>query len=439
MKLPPSKMLAAARYHACERTPYFAAAILAMQPYEVPNGTLSRAGTFGITSRGVMYYEPAALERWTVPQIAAVLIHEVSHWLRDHSGRAAALSVGPDDRERWNIAADAEINDDLLEMQLDLPDGGGVQPKSIGCATGKTAEEYYAALKAKQGSGKPAKSQTPGFGGQSSCGSGAGGDDTIEKTLGLAGGDDGAGDGDDDDALGPPPGHNLDEVEAVRQATATAISDAAERGIGNIPAGMKRWADERTKPPKVSWAQKLAVVGRSVVAHRAGASDYAFTRVSRRQGGLGFGSGRPVAPALIARTPRVAIAIDTSGSMGGDEIERAVIEAEGVMRAIGSDVDFLSCDAAVHGVQKVRTARELVQHLHGGGGTSFVPVFQEIDRWRAKPDVLVFITDGCGPAPARAPKGYSVIWVLVGSYRTKPFAAGGKPIEWGSFIEVDED
>lgn len=438
MKLPTHKALAAARLYAVEKAPYFAQAILAMQPHEVPNGTYSPTGTFAITARGVLLYEPAALERWSAQEAGAVLIHEVSHWLRDHAGRAAALSISaPEDRDRWNLACDAEINDDLIDMQLPLPDGGGIQPKTLGCPNGRTAEEYYAHL--RQQGGAPKKK--PGFGGQESCGSGAGGNADAEEALGLGsggGGKDGEGEDGDGEGSDAPPGHAADVAEAVRQATAVAISDAAQRGIGKVPAGLQRWAEARTKPPHVPWTQKLARVGRAVVAHRAGASDYAYTRVARRQGGLGFGAGAPIAPALIAKTPRVAVAVDTSGSMGKAEIERAVIEAEAVMKAVGSTIEFLSCDCAVHSVVRVRTARELIAALKGGGGTSFVPVFDEVARWRQKPDVLVFITDGGGDAPARAPKGLSVIWVLVGKHRCRPYARGGGQCSWGEFIEVDD-
>ena len=48
----------------------------------------------------------------------------------------------PVDRTMWNVAADAEINDDLIAAGLGLPDGV-VTPTGIGCEDGHAAEVYY--------------------------------------------------------------------------------------------------------------------------------------------------------------------------------------------------------------------------------------------------------------------------------------------------------
>lgn len=435
MNLTIRQALAAARFYAIDKAPYFAQALLALQPHEVADGTLSPTGTMGVTARGVLLYEPAALRRWSTPEAGSVLIHEVLHWLRDHDARCKAITAEP---RLWNAAADCEINDDLVEMKLPLPDAGGLQPGKYGMPTGKTAEEYYMLLQQQQPPPPPASF------GACSCGSGAGHKLDAEAGLPGATGDEdggegsGEGEGTGDDAGGPPRGHGADVVEAVRQATAVSVSDASARGIGNIPGGVRRWAESRTTPPKVPWSTRLSRAGRGAVAFRPGSVDYAFTRVSRRQGGLGFGAGRPVAPALISRTPEVAIAVDTSGSMGRSEIVRAIVEAEAIMRAIGATVSFLACDCAVHSIARVRNVKELEAQMKGGGGTSFLPVFRTLVDMKPKPEVLVFITDGGGEAPLTAPKGVKVIWLLVGAHRMRPFTRGGQPVQWGEVIEVDD-
>lgn len=432
--LPTRQALAAARFYAIEKAPYFAQALLALQPHEVEDGTLSPTGTFGVTAKGVLLYEPAALRRWSTPEAGSVLIHEVLHWIRDHAGRREAMLAEP---KLWNAAGDLEINDDLKAMSLPLPDNGGLQPSKEGFPEGKTAEEYYALLQQQQDqkaqkSGGVYQPPPPGFGGGCPCGSAAG------HKLDAEPEEQGGGSAEEDeDGSSAPPGHDSDFVEAVRQATAAAVSDAAAKGIGNVPAGLRRWADERLQPPKVPWSTKLARAGRGAAAYRPGAVDYAFTRVSRRQGGLGFGSGRPVAPALVSRTPNVAVAVDTSGSMGESELTRAVTEAEAVMKAIGATIQFLACDCKVHVVDRVRTPAQLASSLKGGGGTSFLPVFETLRELTPKPDVLIFITDGRGEAPVHAPKGTAVIWLLVGKHRCRPFTKRGA-VAWGEVIEVDD-
>jgi len=91
-----------------------------------------------------LYYDPAVAALWTVEELAGVLYHEISHLLRDHAGRMKEF-----ERAAANIAADAEINDDLIAEGIRLP-ANPVTPEKIGQPDGLLAEEYYAALQEQQ-------------------------------------------------------------------------------------------------------------------------------------------------------------------------------------------------------------------------------------------------------------------------------------------------
>lgn len=225
------------------------------------------------------------------------------------------------------------------------------------------------------------------------------------------------------------------ELNSLRRRVAEAIKDAVEKSRGTVPAGLARWADEVLQPPRVDWRTKLAQVARTAVAFRPGAVDFRYHRPSRRQGAIGLGIGKPVLPAMIQPVPRVGIAVDTSGSMSSRDLTIAVEESAGILGALGADVDFIACDASVGAVKRVRTPRELAESLVGGGGTDFAPVFDAVEKLRPRPEVLVYITDGCGPAPLKPPPGLRTIWVLVGQYRQTPHFPG-EP--WGEIIELDD-
>ena len=60
------------------------------------------------------------------------------------------------DRIAANIAADAEINDDLLTEGVRLPDDA-ITPASIGQPDGLLAEEYYAALESQARQSAPSQ------------------------------------------------------------------------------------------------------------------------------------------------------------------------------------------------------------------------------------------------------------------------------------------
>lgn len=137
------KELAAARFVAANKRPYLALALYALTPIKTIG-----LKTMAVDSKYRLYYDPIVLVKWNVKEVAAVLIHEVSHILRKHSIRGQKINANA---ELWNIANDAEINDDLLAEGLELP-GNPITPASlkVGLGNGHLAEEYYFALLKQQ-------------------------------------------------------------------------------------------------------------------------------------------------------------------------------------------------------------------------------------------------------------------------------------------------
>ena len=96
-------------------------------------------GSMAVDSHWRLYYNDAWVAAHTVEENAAVLIHEVSHLLREHEARKQAAAVK--DATLWNTATDCEINDDLTAEGLPLPDDPP-QPGKYGLQTGENAETY---------------------------------------------------------------------------------------------------------------------------------------------------------------------------------------------------------------------------------------------------------------------------------------------------------
>ena len=67
-----------------------------------------------------LYYNESWLATHSVEENAALLIHEVSHLLRDHEARKKSAAVR--NARLWNTAADCEINDDLAAEGWALSD-----------------------------------------------------------------------------------------------------------------------------------------------------------------------------------------------------------------------------------------------------------------------------------------------------------------------------
>jgi predicted metal-dependent peptidase len=162
--------------------------------------------------------------------------------------------------------------------------------------------------------------------------------------------------------------------------------------------------------PTVDWREVLAGSVRRAVGSASGAVDYTYQRPSRRA------ASQPgvVLPSLRRPIPTIAIVIDTSGSMGDQELAAALSEVAGVLRGVGirgNRVTVLSCDAAVHVAQRVTRAEQI--ELHGGGGTDMrVGIATALDLPQ-RPDVIVVLTDGFTPWPDE-PSGPRVIAGLIG-------------------------
>jgi predicted metal-dependent peptidase len=393
--------LGAAFLAAFSAYPYFSSglAILTRRVVELPSATMA------VTRDAILLIDPRFLVKYEVRQLAEVLVHELQHLIRDHGTRSDLISAV--DRFRWNVAADCEIN---CGLRKDLLPGDPCLPEKYKLPDGLLAEEYYAKL-------PKLSSKTLSIVGSGACGSGSGGE-IVEG----------------EPALGTPEGRSEADVSRVRWEVAEAIVSHSSRGY--IPGDLLRWARRELLPPKIHWRDKLRRLVRAGVSHASGKIDYTWTRPGRRQScqssvSLALGGEDVVLPSLRGFHPSVAIGIDTSGSMGEDEILRAMSEIDGVLRAIGAPATLLSCDCQVAGPpKKIRSVSEAVKCLRGGGGTDFRPLMADVEKLRPRPGMFIFMTDGDGPAPEAPPAGVLVLWVLMGI---------SKPAPWGESVVVEED
>jgi predicted metal-dependent peptidase len=84
----------------------------------------------------------------------------------------------------------------------------------------------------------------------------------------------------------------------------------------------------------------------------------------------------------------------------------------------------VECDARVHAVFEYRAPLTTV---HGRGGTDFRPPLTRKFLRKHWPDLVVYFSDGFGPAPQRSPQT-PVVWCLV--------PGGRRPATWGRVIQM---
>ena len=470
----PEQVLSAARYKACyDLMPYVSIAIHNCIPQWAKG-----FGTIAISEEMHLLIDPDQWMAWYrkhgLEVMAWVLIHEVNHPLREHMDRARRMGISKENAAICNACEDAEINDDFPDPEKCLPEGFCWLPSKLGGQeNGKMWEEYFANLPTNEsgqkyipdhavlgegrsdldgdgdgdsdgdGDGDGPGNAAPEDGG--TCGSGATGH-PLPGEPPQSGQSQGNSQPGQDPQKQPgqpqkaPQGRSPADIERIRNQVAEAVQQHIQQhGAGSVPAGMSRWAQQRLKPPTIPWHQQIRRASRFCVAEVRGQMDYDYKRPSRRQAGLGYGIGRPVLPRMFSPIPKVDVAVDTSGSMGDDDLLAAMGEVEGIMKALGVPVDLYTCDAAVHVAKKVTNIREACAALVGGGGTDFRPIFEAIKARGRAPDILAIFTDGDGPAPTVNPLPRTrIIWVIIeGSWGScVPYTDAGNEITYGSIIRV---
>lgn len=129
----------------------------------------------------------------------------------------------------------------------------------------------------------------------------------------------------------------------------------------------------------------------------------------------------------MKRIREFVIAIDTSGSVQGEEVQTFLNKTYNIMMSTESffskvNVHIIQCDATVQEHVKVTSREEFETYLgnmqlHGFGGTDFRPAFSLVEELRHNKEFtnlkgLIYFTDGCGIFPEKKPD-YETAFVFV--------------------------
>ncbi|WP_019927819.1 DUF2201 family putative metallopeptidase [Nocardia sp. BMG111209] len=394
----------AARLLAARARPYLATALYALHPVES-----HRVPTMGVDRYWRCYLSPEFVNARPVEELASILVHEVSHLLRDHHGRSDRFAhahnlSGPAERLRMNIAADAEINDDAFGDGLIEPEGA-VTPATLGLRAGELMEDYLRQFRLGRHTQDAAWLD---------CGSGADGADR-------------------DWDLGPDGADGLTEQD--RDAVRFLVAQGINSSPGNAPRGWRRWAEEALHPPQ-PWRELLRAAVHAAAAAPGAGDDYTYGRPARRSAALpGI-----VLPSRRHTPPKVTVVIDTSGSVSDTELGSALLETLAVTRAVGGRRDLitvLSCDTAARIADPLCRADGIP--LIGGGGTDLRTGFAKALRAQPRPDVIVVLTDGYTPWPPGRPPCRTI----VGLFRREPSPAETdtyrrppRPPAWARVVDI---
>jgi len=142
--------------------------------------------------------------------------------------------------------------------------------------------------------------------------------------------------------------------------------------------------------------------------------DYTWQRPSRRNAGH---SGEVLWPSLRSHAGDIHVAIDVSGSVTDQDLAAFLGELNALKGTTPVRITLFACDSELaQGAPWIFEPWDelrLPRQFAGGGGTSFVPVFDWIARHGQRPDTLVYFTDAEGEFPPQVPD-YPVLWLVKG-------------------------
>lgn len=358
------------------------------------------------TDGEVFSYNPHYVNMLPRDKVEGLTAHIVMHPACNHHKRRNGR-----DHHSWNKACDYVINGILLDSGFTLPDGYLFKKEFCD----RSAEAVYSTIIAEKDD-KGDEESNEAENQQDSNES----EETMEEEDQDSEGTAGDGEEDDDEGeseLNGDPGLSGEVRDNIEGAGAGESSDNETdwddaliqaainaRGIGTLPSSIERLLDKKLNP-KLDWSELL-----QHFIERNARSDYSWIQPNKR-----FIHQNIYLPSLRnCELDNVFIAIDTSGSINQEDLNRFAAEISEILNQYPAHIHLLYCDYRISGHQEYsRSDLPITIKPIGRGGTDYRPVFNMIEAGNYNPSCLIYLTDlNCNSYPAKPPY-YPTLWVNV--------------------------
>ncbi len=212
-----------------------------------------------------------------------------------------------------------------------------------------------------------------------------------------------------------------DLADKIRERI-VAVAQQIERTRGTLPAHLEGVVRAALRP-QIRWQEVLA---QFVTSCYGGSRRWLPPNRRHVSQGLYLQSSRK-------ERLQAAVAVDTSGSTTAD-LPQFFSELTSLLNTFGDyELTVMQCDSKIQHAEKFDAYNPFHSpewNTYGHCGTDFRPPFVYIaEHPEIEPSCLIYITDGCGPAPDNPPP-YPVLWVLTSD--------GANPAEWGRKIRLHQ-
>ena len=320
----------------------------------------------------------------TQPKVNGLILHENLHiGLRQivHN-----MDLFKENMKRANMAADFVVNDMIMEIHkkypelVELPEGGCYDPKFHNM----NMRDVYRLLEDEGGSGGKGKG---GEGGDVNSGSGYGDYEFDEHDIGE--------------------GMDADKAKEMDARIDRAIREGALLA-GRLGVDLPRQITEMLAPV-IDWKAELAEF---VSAACKGKDEYTWRRFNKRQL-----ANDMYLPSVENETiGEVVVAIDTSGSIGQEQINAFASELVSICEAVQPDtVRVLWWDTMVHGEQLFTDNYQNIGAMlkpQGGGGTKVSCVANYLNKKKVNAECVLVFTDGYLENDVKWDISHPTLWLV---------------------------
>jgi predicted metal-dependent peptidase len=338
------------------------------------------------------------------PELNFVVLHENLHKAYRHLTTWKKLH--DENHQLANQACDYVINLKLKDLDpsertIAMPrfQDGSMKGKPMGLVDerfrGMHAKQVFDLLKDEQKNGNTGEDE---------------GDGTSEGKGGGTGTGEGFDDHDWDGAREMTEVEKKDLEREIDQAIRQGVM-AHQKIAGTNGGDLDRDLLELLEP-KVDWREMLREFVKSTCSAKDTSS---WRRVNRR-----FLSMGTYMPSLVGeKVGHMVIAVDTSGSVGQEELSGFLTEVRGIAEEVKpSQVDLIYWDSRVAGHEEY-TENDVSNIINstkprGGGGTSPSCVSQYLKEKRIVPECVIMLTDGYVGSDWGRDWTAPVLWAIVG-------------------------
>lgn len=356
--------------------------------------TITTTPTFNPTAmtNGVdKMYDEAFVHSLEDAELRAVVMHENLHVMFKHAGRFGNImweKLAQEDKRKWNKACDYVVNGFIYGLD---PTGTFLKPCHKLPALWLQDKKFD--------------------------------NMDVGEVFRLLPDEDG-GKGDGAGGMGGLDGHEFADFQDLPKDMQEQISKEIDQAIrqGTILAGKVAGGHDRSfdklLEPKVDWRK---VLREFIVTHCDGRDESTWRRPNRRS--LQYDLYLPSMQGVT--TGDIAIGIDTSGSIGGEMLNKFMSEVNAICTAVSPEklhLMYWDCEVAAHEVYRQDQMGSVIAQTKpaGGGGTSPSCVTAYMRDKDIKPKCAIMCTDGYVGNDWGGMWPCPVLWVIIGDKNAHP-------------------